>query len=359
MIRRAESSSRLLLIEDNPADARLLQETLKDVRDFPFQLVCVDRLAEGLERLEAGGIALVLLDLFLPDSEGFETFATARGRAADVPIIVLSGLADEALALRAVREGAQDYLVKGRDSDLLARAIRYAIERHGAEVALRDSARRLHVLSHRLLQAQEAERRQIARELHDQIGQALTALKLNLQALSGAANEQVRAERISDSIGIADHLLQQIRDMSLDLRPSLLDDLGLIPALRWYVDRQGQRSGLRIEFSTDRFDNRFSPAVETTCFRVAQEALTNVFRHAGAASVRLELRRDGAELRLTVRDDGCGFDVSSAQQRAKEGESVGLLGMQERVQLASGRLEIQSSAGSGTAISAWFPLAAE
>jgi signal transduction histidine kinase len=214
---------------------------------------------------------------------------------------------------------------------------------------------RAQLLSQQLLEAQEAERRHLARELHDEIGQALTAVKINLQALERASADS--AGRLSDSIAIVDRALQQVRNLSLDLRPSLLDDLGLVAALRWYLDRQGQRAGLATEFVSQPAEIRGDANVETACFRVAQEALTNIVRHAQARRAKLELRQRDAELELTVSDDGIGFDVAAARQRAARGGSLGLLGMQERVLLMGGRIDIQSTRGKGTRLVACLPIA--
>jgi len=208
----------------------------------------------------------------------------------------------------------------------------------------------------RLLAAQESERRTIARELHDEIGQALTAVSVNLQNLQGAPDAPDRGEVLEESMAITQQTLRQVRDLSLDLRPSLLDDLGLGAALRWYLDRQGARLGLTIEMVDDLRDVRYPAPVETTCFRVAQEAVTNIVRHANAQAVRVQLRRKGPELELVVQDDGAGFDVSAARNRASRGHSMGLLGMEERATLIGGQVVIASSPGSGTTVTAHFPI---
>jgi signal transduction histidine kinase len=213
---------------------------------------------------------------------------------------------------------------------------------------------RAQLLSQQLMEAQETERRRLARELHDEIGQALTAVKINLQALQRAPADAV--SRLSDSIAIVDRALQQVRNLSLDLRPSLLDDLGLVAALSWYVDRQSQRSGLAIEFAAEPAEIRAAATVETACFRVTQEALTNIIRHAQAREARVELRQRGSELQLAVSDDGIGFDVAAARRRAARGASLGLLGMQERVLLSGGRIDIQSTRGQGTRLVACLPI---
>ena len=148
-----------------------------------------------------------------------------------------------------------------------------------------------------------------------------------------------------------------MRNLSLDLRPSLLDDLGLVPALRWHVNRQAERAGFTAVFTADVLEARLSPDLEIACFRVVQEALTNVVRYARAQHVLVELRRHDTELELTIRDDGVGFDVESALGRAMHGASLGLLGMDERVSLMGGQMEIESEPMGGTEIRARFPLA--
>ena len=153
-----------------------------------------------------------------------------------------------------------------------------------------------------------------------------------------------------------ERVLEQVRDLSLNLRPSMLDDLGLEPALRWYTKRQAAVAGLQAEFLADAMEDRLDPVVETACFRVAQEALTNVVRHARARRVAVEMRRQNGHLHLFVRDDGAGFDVAALRERAVMGASLGLLSMEERATLADGGLECKSSPGKGTQIHAWFPL---
>jgi len=215
---------------------------------------------------------------------------------------------------------------------------------------------KLQVLSHRLVEVQESERRHIARELHDEIGQALTATEMNLQAALKAPQGAALQRRLQASIDSVEHVLEQVHDLSLNLRPSMLDDLGLEPALRWYLRRQGELADLHTEFRSDLTDERMPPFIETECFRVAQEALTNVMRHAKAHSISLELRKANGRLELTVRDDGVGFDVGRLRDEAVHGASLGLLSMDERATLAGGELEIISSPGEGTKVRAWFPL---
>lgn len=210
-------------------------------------------------------------------------------------------------------------------------------------------------LSQRLLAAQETERRRIAHELHDEIGQALTSIKINLQMLQRVPDE-IPAARLDDSIEMVTRLLQQVRDLSLNLRPSVLDDWGLVAAIRWYLERRAANLTLKAEIVVENPDERFPPEIETVCFRVVQEAVTNAVRHAHAGHLTVELQPRGGFLALTIRDDGRGFIVADAQRRASRGESLGILGMEERVHLVGGTLLIKSAPGHGTAVSAHIPL---
>ena len=234
--------------------------------------------------------------------------------------------------------------------------IRDITQRRQAEEKLKAYSRKLLVLSRRLVEAQETERRNIARELHDEIGQALTVMQLNLQAMLQSSGSEALSPRLSESLAVVEHVLEQVHDISLNLRPLILDDLGLEPALRWFTRRQAALVGLQARFHADPLAQRLDPVIETECFRVAQEALTNVVRHAKAKTLNVELREEAGELHLRVRDDGIGFDVGDVREQAARGASLGLLSMEERAALAGGGLEFNSAKGLGTEVHAWFPL---
>ena len=240
-----------------------------------------------------------------------------------------------------VRDAAGKYLRQiGTNADITSRK--------RAELELRSQREQLAALSRRLIDAQEAERRTVARELHDDLGQVLTAIKLNL----------MRQERDRDeTVALVDRAIERMRDLARDLRPAILDDFGLAAALRWYVEREAQRAGLDFHLTLS-VETRLPASVETSCFRVVQEAITNVARHAEARRIDVELSASGSGLLLTVRDDGKGFDVTAARQRAGRGESQGLSSMQERITLAGGAFEIESAPGRGTTIRARFPVEA-
>jgi PAS domain S-box-containing protein len=229
-------------------------------------------------------------------------------------------------------------------------------ERCKAEEALQNYAGRLRILSQQLINIQEAERSRIARELHDQIGQTLTAVKLGMQTALRSTKDSTVATRLEDSIRMAAQVLEQVRSLSLDLRPPLLDELGLVAALDSHIKSHASRSGLTAKFDADRLPADLPPETAMACFRVTQEALTNIMRHARARFVAVELRlRDGA-LHLQVTDDGAGFDPEATRRYALKGKSIGLLSMAERATLTGGQCEINSAPGSGTSVCATFPL---
>jgi len=210
----------------------------------------------------------------------------------------------------------------------------------------------LRMFSRQLIEAQEDERQRIARDLHDQIGQALTAVKMNLYTVQRFCQGPEAAHCLKDNIDAVDEALRLVRDLSVDLRPPLLDDLGLATALCWYVDRYEKRAGVSTEVLIElpNQNERFSRDLETACFRIAQEALTNIARHARAGHVLLQLTRTPTTLEMIVRDDGVGFDPTALRKRARRVATLGLVGMQERAHAAGGMLEIHSTVSKGTEV---------
>ncbi len=214
-------------------------------------------------------------------------------------------------------------------------------DRRRAEQALRAMARKV-------LTAQEQERRAIARELHDEVGQVLTAVGINLQALKRYCPSEAMPT-LEDSAAVVAEAIRQVRGLSLDLRPPMLDDFGLAAAVKWYAGQQGRRAGLPVEAEVGAAVPRLPAEVEAGCFRVAQEAVTNALRHARPARIRVALDAAGDELVLRVADDGVGFDP-----RGNGG--FGLTGMRERAELLGGQLAIDSAPGRGTTVALRVPL---
>ncbi|HYE85237.1 MAG TPA: GAF domain-containing protein [Vicinamibacterales bacterium] len=240
---------------------------------------------------------------------------------------------------------------------LAADRVGVSIERGRFIERIRTGIARQRALSRRLLHAQEEERRRLAVELHDELGQVLTAVKINLESLARAKGPAPTFATMTQTIQSVDEALLRVRDMALDLRPSVLDDLGLAAAIRWYADRFARGAPIETNLSIDALPP-LEPGLQTACFRVTQEALTNVERHARARRVWIDLHVLDGALELSIRDDGIGFDVAAARARAISGGSVGLLGMQERVSLLGGEYDVVQMAGGGTEIRARFPLMA-
>ena len=233
--------------------------------------------------------------------------------------------------------------------------IRDITERIRAAKALEDKSRELRSLSRHVLEAQEMERRRVAHELHDELGQSLTAIKINLQARE-RFKDRSPTELNAENLRIVEDALQHVRRLAVALRPSVLDDLGLIPALRGIAEQTATRNGFAVFFQPALPEGRLPPEVETACFRIVQEALTNVSRHARAQRVDIDLFHDGEALVLELRDDGIGFEVAAVRARAAAGGSIGLLGMKERAILLGGQLDIESIPGLGSTVRMRCPL---
>ena len=276
------------------------------------------------------------------------------GRGISRPLIELAAVAD------VIAEGDHDRRVQLSGGGEIARVAQHlnsmidALVR--AESSLKKSNKRLYELSGRLLRAEEDERRRISRELHDEVGQSLTAMTLDLHLIArrnaaGADAEAVR--RCQETVA---NVLQQVRDLSRLLRPPQLERRGLWAAIKEHAERNVAEFGVRVHCSDPIDDAALDPGLQTACFRVAQEALTNVMRHARASNVWIGLGSDQGWLTLSVRDNGVGFDASRAMEGSADSRSAGVSNMRDRVELANGTLQIHSSPGAGTEIIARFPL---
>lgn len=214
--------------------------------------------------------------------------------------------------------------------------------------------------SARVLEAQEEERKRIARELHDETSQALTTVVINLELLerllppdSGRIKERLAAVR--DLVLMT---LEETRRLIHDLRPTILDDLGLVPAIRWYAKSKLESEGIKVAYQmAEECCEEVSPEIRTALFRIAQEAMTNILRHARAKNVRIGLCREGKEVRLCLEDDGLGFDEGELARSDPRGRGMGLFGMKERASLLGGEVKIQSNPGCGARVLVRIPLA--
>ncbi len=237
----------------------------------------------------------------------------------------------------------------GEDSqaDQLAEAFNMVLE------AL-DEASRLR--ASQIIQAQEQERQRIARELHDETSQVLTSLLISLTLLEESVETQEARERIADTRALAHSTLRAIRNLSIDLRPSALDDLGLLPALRWYVKEYQKKCSIEVEFHATGFKERLPAEMETALYRIVQECLTNTAKHANASRVTITLKEETDRVYARITDDGQGFDYEALLKTPGQERGLGLAGMNERAVLLDGILNIHATPDQGTIIEVSIPL---
>jgi signal transduction histidine kinase len=242
----------------------------------------------------------------------------------------------------------------------LASQAAVAIQNARLFAQLEANRQELQEVSLRLVNAQEEERRRISRELHDELGQALTALKINLDVARRVLPENTPPklrQSVREASSLAMQTLEAARSLSLELHPAILDDLGLVSALRWEIDRYEQRIGQSVNFSADVRENlALQPELEITIYRIITEALTNIARHAEASDIRVSLQVTDTQVELEVKDNGIGFDVENLLKSPAERQGLGLVSMRERAGLLAGELKVTSEPGQGTQVRAEFPI---
>jgi PAS domain S-box-containing protein len=238
----------------------------------------------------------------------------------------------------------------GRPIKMVAACMDVTEHKH-AEDALRAAAVNLQALTRRLVQAEEAERRRIARELHDRVGQNLSALNINLDIVLASLKDATLRRRLEDSLKLVDGTLQSIESVMADLRPALLDEYGLGAALAWYAEEYSQRTRIPVSVEGRDAGASLRPESAVALFRIAQEALHNAAKHSSAKTIRVILETREEELHLSITDDGCGFDPAQAPRGR-----WGMTTMRERAEAAGGRLAVESRPGEGTTVHAAVPL---
>lgn len=351
--------TRILMIEDDTADAELVKFALREA-GLPFDLRCVDNRADFLEELERGKPDIVFSDYVARSFDGLTALRLTRQRWPELPFIFIIGTLSEERAIETLKNGATDYVLKTRLSRLVPavhRAKREAeerAERRRAEEQLRESHEQLRALSIYLQHAREEERTRIAREVHDELGQKLTGLRFDLGNLRlRLPRDQRHAQgAIQGMLAHIDNLIQAVRRISTELRPSVLDDLGLAAALEWQTHEFQSRTGLQCRIALKVRQPVNDQELNTAFFRIFQETLTNVMRHAHATKVEVRLAEDGGRLVLEVKDNGRGITES----QMASSRSIGLLGMRERAALLGGELHIRGAPGKGTAVTVRIPL---
>lgn len=385
-----------ILIVDDHEESRIYLRHLLQSHDCTV-VEAADGM-EGVGRALSAVPDMIISDSLMPKMDGFQMLMEIKRNEGvkDIPFLFYSGNyigeqdADLALSL-----GADAYLLKPMQPEelwleikkiarivnlekagqpevktvdenlrLYGRVVAGKLDQKVQELEEEISRRkvieeRLQSLSRSLLERIELERRHIARELHDDVGQTLTVIKMNMQSVLTMTEDEALCRIIIDNIGSIERAIQSVRNLSLNLRPSLLDDLGLVAALRWLLDRTAGSAGIEISVSASGLDDRLPSEIETACFRIAQESLTNIVKHAGASTIALSLRREAGQVEFCISDNGVSFDLQAAFSRAVRGESFGLLGMQERAILAGGEFDIASSPDTGTMIKVTFPVASQ
>jgi signal transduction histidine kinase len=349
---------RILLLEDNPTDAELVQHALRR-GGVNFSVVHVDNKNAFIRRLEQCPYDLILSDFSLPTIDGYTALALAQERCPDIPFIFVTGTLGEEVAIETLKKGATDYVLKHRLTRLVPsvhRALREArerTERRRAQEQLRQSHEQLRSLSIYLQHVREEEQIRIAREVHDELGQQLTGLKLELTWLAGRlpkSSKELQEKTRSMSAHI-DETIQTVRRIATALRPGLLDTAGLLAALEWQAIQFQKQTGISCDVKATIKETLWDQDLNTAFFRIFQEALTNIIRHAHATKVHVLLHETPTHLVLEVKDNGRG--ISDAQ--IHNTKSIGLLGMRERAALLNGEVQIHGEQGRGTDVKVRIP----
>jgi signal transduction histidine kinase len=358
----------ILAVDDDPKTLMALKELLAGEGRT---VVVADSGEKALRCVLKQDFAVILLDARMPGVDGFETarLIRERERSKHTPIIFLTGAYEDVSSMfRGYEAGAVDYLVKPLVPEVLKSKIAVFVElyneiaeRRRAEENLRASEENLRALAARLQSVREEERARIAREIHDQLGQALTGLKMDLTWLNARlpAGQKPLAEKVKSMFKLIDDTIQTVRKIASLLRPEVLDQLGLAAAIGWQARDFQMRTGIRCKVVLPTETIAAEPELSTAAFRIFQELLTNVARHAGATRVEVAMRAEAGRLVLEVQDNGKG--ISEAELSGSK--SLGLLGMRERAMLFGGTVEFagpgRNSGGKGTRVTVVLPLAGE
>ncbi len=354
----ASGGLRILLLEDSEPQVELTKHTLKEA-GLEFEFVVVDTRDAFERELKRSAPSLILSDYSLPGFDGVQALEIAQKAVPTVPFIFVTGVLGEEVAIEMLKLGATDYVLKthlARLGPSVRRALREADDRRERELAeekFRTSHEQLRALTAHLQSVREEERTKIAREVHDELGQAMTGLKLDLSWVSGKLRGSVALQRkIKGMIGQIDATIHTVRRIATELRPGILDSLGLVAAIEWQAADFQQRTGIKCEFSTDVHTTPWSSHLSTVCFRIFQETLTNIIRHAKASRVQVRLTQSEGALVLTVRDNGRGIAERDITTR-----SIGLIGMKERASQVGGEVFFFGLPSFGTTVTTRLPIA--
>jgi len=342
------------------ADAELARHTLRR-GGLHFSSIRVEQEAEFIREIKTNPPDVILSDYALPGFDGYAALETAKQLCPSTPFIFVTGTMGEEVAIETLKNGATDYVLKHRLGRLLPsvhRALREAqerSERRRAEKQLRESHEQLRALSVYLQRVREEERTRIAREVHDELGQALTICKLDLSIIAGRLPRHMKPliEKAKTLMAQMDATIQTVRRISTELRPGVLDHLGLVAALEWQANEFQNRTGIKCDVHASLQDSLLDANLATTFFRIFQETLTNVIRHAGATHVAVYLKEESGRIIMDVKDNGRGIEPEEISNT----RSLGLLGMKERAALLGGEFRIGPvRAGKGTRVTVTLPV---
>jgi signal transduction histidine kinase len=345
------AKAKILVVDDEPKSLYALQELLSALEQT---LMVAQSGEEALKLALKHDFAVILLDVRMPGLDGFETAKLIRGRerSKQTPIIFLTAQADEMNSMfRGYAVGAVDYLMKPVVPEVLKSKVSIFVELHMKSERLRESEDKLRRLAAHLISVREEERAHIAREIHDELGQVLTGIKMEVGWLQKRIKEPLLLEKCDSMAKLIDSTVQTVRKIATGLRPEMLDDMGLVAAVGWQAKEFQKRTGIRCRAKLPP-EAKYDLEISTCLFRIFQEILTNVARHARATRVDVELSVTEDRFNLEVVDNGVGIADSDLNGR----KSLGLLGMQERAMLFGGEVGITGTPGQGTRVSVSIPI---
>lgn len=360
-----EKSLRILIVEDSEDDTALVLETLKE-RGYNPVYKRVETPEEMIDALGRSDWDVVISDYIMPRFNALAAMRLIKETGLDIPFIIVTGSIGEEIAVRAMKAGAHDYMMKdnlSRLSPAIEREMQEAVRRREhrqADEELRNSRQQLRDLAARLDSIREKERAWIAREIHDELGQLFTSIKYELSLLRKRIVKQEDhseaktdiEERLKSTSDLVDTAIKTVQKIATELRPGILDDLGLMAAIEWQASEFQQRTGISCRLRSDLQIIRLDRERATAVFRIFQEILTNIARHAGATRVEIRIKEKAGHLYLEVKDDGRGI----TGEEVADPKSLGILGMRERVLLLNGEIEISGGPKRGTHVRLKIPL---
>ncbi len=351
----------VLLVEDDEDDYILFQDVVSEFKHTHVELTWADGFQKAMASVKDRMADIFIVDFQLRGHTGIEFMHEVMQKGIRKPFIILTGQGDYDVDLQAMRQGASDFIEKDLiTAHILERAIRYAIEHANTLERLRQSQQQVRMLYEKLLNAQEAERKKISKDLHDSIGSNLAALKFGLE------KQRYRAGLTGENQDALDKLIHLVQDtitetrrIYSDLRPNMLDDLGILKTIQWFCRRFREiYSEIEITTIMDIQEEDIPEKLKIIIYRILQEALNNIVKHSNADTVKIKIKKNETKIEYTINDNGRGFDFAEILHRKKSAseQGIGLLGMKERVLFSGGDFFIRSNEDIGTSIMIFWPV---